>query len=377
MLFRGFLSTLALAICSATFAAESIAPLAAYTPVERRHWAFRPHAHPEIPKFSEAADQKWATTPIDAFILARLKKEGLRPSPPADGATLVRRVCFDLVGLPATPAQVRSFVTDRSPDAWKNLVERLLANPHYGERWGQHWLDVVRFSETDGFEYDTHRPDAWRYRDYVIRAFNNDKPYNQFLLEQLAGDEIAPHEDEDLIAAGFNRLGPLRKNAGNQEVASSRNEVLTEMTNIVGSALLGVTLGCARCHDHKFDPIPQSDYYRIKAVFDGVEHGNRPILTPDEQKGRATALAPMQARIRELKARLAMVESAEPRDASIEKGTGEILAPGRFGNGVDARRLQVRTKTKSAYNSPPFSVECWAKLDSRAGFNILVANNPK
>ena len=314
MLFRGFLSTLALAICSATFAAESIAPLAAYTPVERRHWAFRPHAHPEIPKFSEAADQKWATTPIDAFILARLKKEGLRPSPPADGATLVRRVCFDLVGLPATPAQVRSFVTDRSPDAWKNLVERLLANPHYGERWGQHWLDVVRFSETDGFEYDTHRPDAWRYRDYVIRAFNNDKPYNQFLLEQLAGDEIAPHEDEDLIAAGFNRLGPLRKNAGNQEVASSRNEVLTEMTNIVGSALLGVTLGCARCHDHKFDPFRQSDYYRLQAYFAATHGRDVPRYTPEQQaawKAKAEPLEREMKRLRETKKHAKEEEQAQ------------------------------------------------------------------
>ena len=139
--------------------------------------------------------------------------------------------------------------------------------PHYGERWGQHWLDVVRFAETDGFEYDTHRKDAWRYRDYVINAFNDDKPYDRFILEQLAGDEIGPTQDETLVAAGFNRLGPLRKNAGNQEVASSRNEVLTEMTNVVGSSLLGVTLGCARCHDHMFDPIRQSDYYRMQAFF--------------------------------------------------------------------------------------------------------------
>ncbi len=199
--------------------------------------------------------------------IAGLKKAGLHPSPAADRATLIRRVSFDLTGLPPTPAEIAAFAADRSPDAYNKLVERLLASPHYGERWGQHWLDVVRFAETDGFEYDTHRRDAWRYRDYVIRAFKNDKPYDRFLVEQLAGDEITPAEDETLIAAGFNRLGPLRKNAGNQEVASSRNEVLTEMTNIVGSALLGVTLGCARCHDHKFDPFRQSDYYRMQAYF--------------------------------------------------------------------------------------------------------------
>ena len=186
------------------------------------------------------------------------------------------------------------FVADKAPDAYSKLVEKLLASPHYGERWGQHWLDVVRFAETDGFEYDTHRNDAWRYRDYVIRAFNNDKPYDRFVTEQLAGDEIAPKEDETLIASGFNRLGPLRKNAGNQEVASSRNEVLTEMTNAVGAAMLGVTLGCARCHDHKFDPFRQSDYYRIQAYFAGVYDNDVSRATPEERA--AWTLKPNRSR---------------------------------------------------------------------------------
>src|SRR5690349_16037779 len=301
MLFRGRISVLAMAMCSATFAGESMAPLGSYTPVERRHWAFRPRTHPEIPKFGEAADQNWAATPVDAFILAGLKKEGLQPSPPADRAALIRRACFDLTGLPPTVAEIASFVIDRSPDAWENLVERLLASPHYGERWGQHWLDVVRFSETDGFEYDTHRPDAWRYRDYVIRAFQNDKPYDRFLEEQLAGDEIAPAEDETLIASGFNRLAPLRKNAGNQEVASSRNEVLTEMTNIVGSALLGVTLGCARCHDHKFDPIRQSDYYRIQGFFASTWDKDVPKATPEQEAAWKAQSAPVEAQMKELR----------------------------------------------------------------------------
>jgi hypothetical protein len=310
-------SALALMLCSAAFAAESIAPLGAYTLLERRHWAFRPRAHPEVPKFSETVDRKWAATPVDAFILARLKKESLQPSPPADRATLIRRVCFDLTGLPPAPAEVASFLANRSSDAWEKLVERLLASPHYGERWGQHWLDVVRFSETDGFEYDTHRPDAWRYRDYVIRAFNNDKPYDRFLLEQLAGDEIAPQEDEDLIAAGFNRLGPLRKNAGNQEVASSRNEVLTEMTNIVGSALLGVTLGCARCHDHKFDPFRQSDYYRLQAYFAATNGEDVPRFTPEEQAAWKAKREPVEREMKEL--REAMKHAKQEEQAEFEK----------------------------------------------------------
>src|SRR5947199_9705100 len=312
-----YVTALALALCSAIFAADSVAPLSTYTSVERHHWAFRPRAHPEVPQFSDAADRQWAAAPIDAFILARLKKEALNPSASADQATLIRRVYFDLTGLPPGPADVAAFLADRSPDAWEKLVEHLLASPHYGERWGQHWLDVVRFSETDGFEYDTHRRDAWRYRDYVIRAFNNDKPYDRFLLEQLAGDEIAPQEDEDLIAAGFNRLGPLRKNAGNQEVASSRNEVLTEMTNIVGSALLGVTLGCARCHDHKFDPIRQSDYYRMQGYFAAVWSNDVSRATPAEEAAWKALSDKYAGEMKQLKQ--AMKHAKDEERAEFEK----------------------------------------------------------
>src|SRR5215475_13567694 len=263
--------------------ASEIAPLGTYTPRERSHWAFVKRATPPVPTFTLAADNAWVKNSIDAFILQRLEKAGLKPSQPADRATLIRRVYFDLTGLPPSPREVAAFVADKSPDAWRKVVERLLASPHYGERWAQHWLDVVRFAETDGFEYDTHRHDAWRYRDYVIRSFNQDKPYDLFVTEQLAGDEIVPEDSDALAAAGFNRLGPLRKNAGNQEVASSRNEVLTEMTNAVGSALLGVTLGCARCHNHKFDPIRQSDYYRIQAYFAAAYDKDVVKATPAEQ----------------------------------------------------------------------------------------------
>src|SRR5258706_1720886 len=259
----------AVLVAAATLAAadESVAPLGTYTPAERRHWAFQPRKDAPPPSFTLAADKGWVKTPIDAFVLAQLKNAGLKPAPPADRATLIRRVTYDLHGLPPTPEEIDAFVKDRSPDAWEKLVDRLLASPHYGEQWGRHWLDVVRFAESDGYEYDTHRPDAYRYRDYVVESFNNDKPYNQFVKEQLAGDEIDAANETYLIASGFNRLGTLRKNAGNQDVASSRNEVLTEMTNIVGAAFLGLTAGCARCHSHKFDPIPQSDYYRLQGHF--------------------------------------------------------------------------------------------------------------
>ncbi len=295
ILFSGML------VFSALLAAETIAPLGTYKPAERRHWAFVKRSQPEVPKFASAADRTWARNPVDAFILARLKKEDLRPSPPADRATLIRRVYFDLTGLPPTPRDVAQFVADKSPDSYTKLVDRLLDSPHYGERWGQHWLDVVRFAETDGFEYDTQRKDAWRYRDYVIRAFQNDKPFDRFVTEQLAGDEVAPQEDETLIASGFNRLGPLRKNAGNQEVASSRNEVLTEMTNVVGSALLGVTLGCARCHDHKFDPIRQSDYYRIQAYFAAAQDKDLPRASAEEQAAWKAKAEPIEAEIKKIR----------------------------------------------------------------------------
>ena len=301
---RRFVSTF-VTFAMLLLAGDNVAPLGKYTETERRHWAFQPRSHPAVPAFSAPQEKAWVRNPVDAFILARLKKEGLAPSAPADRRTLIRRVYFDLTGLPPTPAEVNAFVADRSSDAYAKVVDRLLASPHYGERWGQHWLDVVRFAETDGFEYDTHRPDAWRYRDYVIRAFNNDKPYDRFLTEQLAGDEIAPKEDETLIAAGFNRLGPLRKNAGNQDVASSRNEVLTEMTNITGAALLGVTLGCARCHDHKFDPFRQSDYYRMEAYFAAVNENDVPKSSPEEQAAWKAKAEPVTAEVAKLKKTLA------------------------------------------------------------------------
>ncbi|MBK7930169.1 MAG: DUF1549 domain-containing protein [Bryobacterales bacterium] len=281
---RTVCSVAAIALAAAFgFAATNISE-EKYTATERRHWSFQPRSQPAIPAFTAPRDKSWVKNPIDAFILDRLKKEGLPHAPLASKQTLIRRVYYDLTGLPPTPAEVAAFVADPRPDAYEKLVDKLLASPRYGERWGQHWLDVVRFAESDGFEYDTHRPDAWRYRDYVIKSFNDDKPYDQFLREQLAGDEMEPTNHEAIIASGFNRLAALRKNAGNQEVASSRNEVLTEMTNIVGSALLGVTLGCARCHDHKFDPLRQKDYYRMQAFFAPVHENDFVTANEEERK---------------------------------------------------------------------------------------------
>jgi hypothetical protein len=284
-----------------------------YTAAERRHWAFQQRSHPAVPEFPS---DPWARNPIDAFVLARLQKEGLKPSPPADRRTLIRRVYFDLTGLPPSPQDVDAFVNDRASDAWSRLVDRLLASDAYAEHWAQHWLDVVRYAESDGFEYDTHRSDAWRYRDYVIRSIREDKPYDQFVREQLAGDEIDPKNQEMLVAAGFHRLGPNRKNAGNQDAAYNRNEVLVEMTNIIGSAFLGVTLGCARCHDHKFDPFRQKDYYRMQAFFAATQQKDVPLSNVEQQ---ATWKQKTDAINVELKALRAKLKAAGGIDKEMEK----------------------------------------------------------
>jgi Protein of unknown function (DUF1553)/Protein of unknown function (DUF1549) len=292
----------AIAILAASFLSAS--GLETYKPAERRHWSFQKRAEPAIPQFTESADRAWAKQPIDAFILEKLGKQGLRPAPAADRATLIRRVYFDLTGLPPSPSEVRAFVNDPSPTAYVKVIDKLLATPAYAERWAQHWLDVVRFAETDGFEYDTHRRGAWRYRDYAVRSFHADKPYDEFIREQLAGDEIDSPNEELKIAAGFHRLGPLRKNAGNQEVASSRNEVLTEMTNAVGSALLGVTLGCARCHDHKFDPIRHTDYYRMQAFFAATHEKDIALASEQEQAEWKATNEAVQAEMKQLRAKM-------------------------------------------------------------------------
>jgi uncharacterized protein DUF1553/uncharacterized protein DUF1549 len=317
-------------------AAEAVAPLPTYTETERKAWSLQKRTNPAVPTFTSATAKAWAKSPVDAFILDKLQKAGLKPSPPASRTMLVRRLYFDLTGLPPTPAEVTAFVNDKSPHAYAKLIDKLLASPNYGERWGQHWLDVVRYAETDGYEYDTHRGDAWRYRDYVIRAFNNDKPFDRFIQEQVAGDEIAPQEEETLIASGFNRLGPVRKNAGNQEVASSRNEILTEMTNVIGAAFLGMTVGCARCHDHKFDPIRQSDYYRLQAFFSETFENDVQKATPEEQAAWKEKAAPVEAEIRKLRGQMAGLrgkkdaETADKREAlmkQIEEWQEKLPAP--------------------------------------------------
>ena len=229
----------------------------------REHWAFVPPRRAAPPKVGHPT---WVRNPIDRFILARLEREGMQPAPHASRETLLRRASLDLLGLPPTPAQIAAFAADRSSDAWPRLVERLLASPHYGERWGRHWLDVARYADSGGFETDIFFGHAWRYRDYVIRSFNGDKPFNRFIKEQIAGDELYPGDKEARLATGLYTTGPVLQEAG-MVAGKLEYDQNTDFVDTTGSAFLGLTLGCARCHDHKYDPVSQREYFSLQAIF--------------------------------------------------------------------------------------------------------------
>lgn len=229
------------------------------------HWAFQPMRDPAPPT---VGDTDWVRTPIDAFLLARLEQAGLSPAPPADRIAWLRRATYNVTGLPPTPEEIERFLEDSSPEAYERVVDRLLDSPHYGERWGRHWLDLVRFAETNSFERDGRKPHAWRYRDYVIRSLNDDKPYDQFVQEQLAGDEMPEVTPDGIIATGFYRLGVWDDEPADR--LQAKYDGLDDIVATISEAFLGLTVACARCHDHKIDPIPQSDYYSLLAFVHGL-----------------------------------------------------------------------------------------------------------
>jgi hypothetical protein len=231
-----------------------------------QHWAFRPVQRQPLPGVKKTA---WPGNEIDRFILARLEERGLAPAPRADKRTLLRRLTFDLIGLPPTPEEIEAFLRDESPRAWANVVDRLLASPHYGERWGRHWLDVARYADSNGMDENLVQAHAWRYRDYVIGAFNRDMPFDRFVREQIAGDLLDEPTNETLIATGFLALGP--KMLAEDDPVKMQMDVVDEQIDTVGKTFLGLTLGCARCHDHKFDPISTADYYGLAGIFKSTQ----------------------------------------------------------------------------------------------------------
>ncbi len=332
-------------------------------------WALQPLRKPQVPNPSNIPHD-WTHTAIDRFIYAKLQEKGLQPSPPADRTTLIRRATYDLLGLPPTPEEVEAFVNNNNPDAYEKLVDRLLNSPQYGERWGRHWLDVIRFGESQGYEQNHLREQAWPFRDYIIKSFNQDKPFTQMILEQLAGDQIAPDDPEALVGTGFlvagthdtvtieNIEGKLQQRAND----------LDDMVSTTGAAFLGLTIGCARCHDHKFDPIQQADYYRIQAAFGGVQHGEREWTTLALKERRAGQETPLLEKQQQVMAQMkTLKEQAKPlveaqreeitrrlRPAISARGNEEDFAP------VTARfvRMTIIATTK---NHPPAldELEIW------------------
>jgi len=297
-----------------------------FTPQQREHWAFQKVIRPAPP--ASAMDQRRFRNPIDAFIGASLAELGLPLNPDAERRVLLRRASLDLLGLPPTPAELAAFESDPSPFSFENAVDRMLASPAYGERWARHWLDLARYAESEGFKADETRPNAWRYRDYVIRSFNQDKPYPRFLQEQIAGDELFPGNADALIATGFNRHYPDESNARN--LMQRRQEILNDITDTVGAVFSGMTYACARCHDHKTDPILQSDYYRLQAFFANTGAADNLVLaSPDQAASHQARLNEWETKTRALRQEMAALEAPHRKailNDFIEKYPAEIQA---------------------------------------------------
>lgn len=306
--------------------------------VANNHWAWRP-----LKVVTPPAGP--GSNPIDAFLRSKLDELGIQPAPAASKPELLRRITFDLTGLPPSPAELRAFLLDDSPRAWGRVVDRLLASQGFGERWAQHWLDLAHYADSNGFELDADRPDAWRYRDWVIRAFNEDMPYDRFLTLQIAGDEGSPGDREALIASGFARSGPREVVAGNIDPEVRRQNELTEAVNSVGSVFLGLTIGCARCHDHKFDPLPTTDYYRLEACFAGARLTETPIHRAEEKDRFDEEAARIRALIRPLAEAQEALEKpyrkrlAEKKEAALTPREREIRAKSKELRTADEERL--------------------------------------
>lgn len=343
---------------------------------ETTWWSLRPLSDAQPPQIrgGPAEWAEWASHPIDRFVYARLAERGLSPNPPASKRSLIRRATYDLTGLPPTPEEVAEFLDDTSPGAYERLIDRLLASPRYGERWGRHWLDVVRFGESNGFERNVLINNLWPFRDYVIRSLNEDKPFDQLVREHLAGDVVGQGDREVEVGTAFLVCGPY-DNVGNQDpqqAAQIRANTIDEMIRATTEAFLGLTVGCARCHDHKFDPIGQADYYALYATFAGVEHGSRGLATPEEKQDRAARLEPLEqhrSRLEEQKAALQQSILDRARQKATDyanrwvrppvdrRGTEEVFPP------VSARYVRLvvegqeqQPSARTGYNIEEFEI---------------------
>ncbi len=335
----------------------------------KEHWAFdapQPHQPPPV------NNPNWVINPIDAFILSKLEQNGLTPAPPAEKTALLRRVTFDLTGLPPTPEEVDAFCSSDSPDAYEKVVERLLESEHFGEQWARHWLDVVRYADTNSFERDGPKPNAWRYRDYVIRSFNTDKPYDHFVREQLAGDELPDGGVNGLIATGFYRLGQWDDEPADRLLAQF--DGLDDIITTTSQGFLGLTVNCARCHDHKIDPIPQRDYYSLLAFFQGITPNGYPNpnveqpIFENEAERRAYEIASKshQDQLNQLQASISQIEK-EFRDRQGDRDHGARPA--------DIDRLEYRFYRDTWHKLPDFDqlkAETIAPLE-KGFFDLSVA----
>ncbi|REJ93847.1 MAG: DUF1549 domain-containing protein [Planctomycetota bacterium] len=295
-----------------------------FTDEDRQFWSLRPVQDPEVPL--DETDG-WARGSIDRFVWRNMQADDQQPAAEANRYALLRRLCLDLTGLPPTREQIDAFVADRRPDAYERLVDRLLASPHYGERWAQHWLDLVRYADSNGFKTDEPRPHAWRYREYVVNALNEDRPYDQFITEQIAGDEIAPDDPQVLVATGYLYCGIYESNQAN--IWTQRLELLNDITDVTGDVFLGLSMSCARCHDHKFDPILQKDYYRLQAYFTPLLMRDATEMPNVEQLAKQAAWEQETQRIRRQMAQMErphMQAIRKSRAARFDKSLREVMA---------------------------------------------------
>ena len=310
------------------------------------HWAFRPPQRPFLPPVT---NRTWPRNGIDFFVLARLEKEGLAPSAEADRATLIRRLCLDLVGLPPTPAEVDAFLADNRPGAYERLVNRLLASPHYGERWGRHWLDAARYADSDGYEKDTGRPFAWRWRNWVLDALNRDLSYDRFVIEQLAGDLLPGATLEQKVATGFHR-NTLTNKEGGADQEQFRVEAVIDRVNTTARVFLGLTLGCAQCHDHKYDPFTQKEYYRVFAFFNSDREANIPAPTAGSADEDARRLAAHAKKRRQLLAAIAECRKTVPADkVRLARLNKQLAALDRAGPSATMAQTLALGKPRRTY----------------------------